>query len=74
MQNGVGAVLRLEASDAVVAQGMSYRNVDGNKVRYGNAITRRWPEMHESSRAWRGQALRAILEIPADAVVAIACH
>jgi len=33
------------------------------------AITRRWPEMHESSRGWRDQVLQALLEIPADAIV-----
>jgi broad specificity phosphatase PhoE len=35
------------------------------------ALTRRWPEMHESLRSWRDQVLQALLEIPADAVVVL---
>ena len=33
------------------------------------ARARRWPEMDEALRSWRDQVLRALLEIPADAVV-----
>jgi broad specificity phosphatase PhoE len=33
------------------------------------ALSRRWPEMHESLRCWRDQVMQVLLEIPADAVV-----
>ncbi len=33
------------------------------------ARTRRWPEMHESLRAWRDQVLQALFEIKRDTVV-----
>jgi hypothetical protein len=40
IQNGAGAVLRLEAGNPVVAQGMSDSNVNSNKVRHDHRFGR----------------------------------